>query len=94
MKKNSLWMGAVLVATLALGSVVAFADFGSGGASDLDIDRDRDPVECICTTEYVPVVCTATDGSRQVFSNLCVAGCNGFAASNCRLVSGTLSGTR
>ena len=87
MKKNSLWMGAALLATLALGSVVAFAGFGNGaGSQDLDINRDKIPPDCICTANYEPVVCRAADGSRHTFSSLCVAGCNGYAASSCTRV--------
>jgi len=95
MKKNSLWIGAVLVATLALGSAVAFADFGSSGAiRDLDINRDKIPRDCVCTANYEPVVCRASDGSRYTFSNLCVAGCNGYAASSCTSVDDPIEGSR
>ena len=95
MKKNSLWMGAVLVATLALGSAVAFADFGSsGGIRDLDTNRNKIPRDCVCSANYEPVVCRAADGSRSTFSNLCVAGCNGYAASSCTPVTDPMNQTR
>jgi hypothetical protein len=84
MTRKSVWIGGVLVAMLTLASAVAFADFGSGGViGNLDTNRDQPPRECICSANYEPVVCRAADGSRHTFSNLCVAGCNGYAASSC-----------
>jgi hypothetical protein len=92
MNRKSIWIGVGLLAMLTLASAVAFADFGSGGrAQDIDINRDKPPRECICTANYEPVVCRAADGSHHTFSNLCVAGCNGFTAASCTAVDDPIS---
>jgi hypothetical protein len=71
--------GCVLLASAY--AFTALAGFGDDDAIYGVIDRGPSGTVCICTMVWAPVICTAPDGSKQAFSNRCVAGCNGW--SNC-----------
>ena len=43
----------------------------------------------MCTAEYNPVVCTTTEGTKEVFSNMCMASVEGNytnTADECKLI--------
>jgi hypothetical protein len=83
MNRKSLWIGAVMIVRLAAASVVALTGLGgSVGAADDLVIQGLPPSgggSCICSANWEPVVCRASDGSRHAFSNLCVAGCYGYS---------------
>lgn len=71
MKRSRSWFLAALVLVAATASV-ALADV-------IEVNRPpAGPPPCYCPAIWEPVACRAADGSVQVFSNGCVAGCNGF----------------
>jgi hypothetical protein len=80
MKRKKVWIGAFLVLVLAAASAAALATLG-GSASAEDVVITRLPPagsSCTCPAIWEPVLCTASDGSHQAFSNGCVAGCYGY----------------
>ena len=61
-------------------SVVALAALGEEPTNDaLGVIKRLPPgSSCVCPANWDPVLCTAPDGTRQAFSNACVAGCYGY----------------
>jgi hypothetical protein len=80
MRRKSIWIGAALILVLAAASAAGLATLvGSASAQEIEIIRNPPGGgSCTCPANWQPVVCTASDGSHQAFSNACVAGCYGF----------------
>ncbi len=80
MKRKSLWIGAVAGLMLAAASAVALAGIGDDPVKNLEIIGLPRGGSCTCPANWEPVVCRASDGSLQAFSNACVAGCYGYTS--------------
>lgn len=72
MRSRKLLVLALMAVAFAWAGAVALA-----GYVEIEPNPPDDP-ECLCPANWDPVVCKGPDGSRHVFSNACVAGCNGF----------------
>ena len=71
MRTKKLLVLALMVFAIA-GATMTLAQY-------IDIVRDPpEPSQCICPAIWDPVACRGSDGSVHVFSNACVAGCNGY----------------
>jgi hypothetical protein len=86
MKRQGAWLKALTVAVATVAIVFGITSLGGRVVAADDLNIKHPPPGgggCICPTNYDPVVCVAADGSRHFFSNLCVAGCNGYTSAQC-----------